>query len=46
MIRFAAKRSLLVVLMLVGLLAITFTISHVAPADPAALAAGPTRRSR
>ena len=41
MIRFAAKRSLLVVLMLVGLLAITFTISHVAPADPAALAAGP-----
>lgn len=41
MIRFAAKRGLLVVLMLVGLLAITFTISHVAPADPAALAAGP-----
>ena len=41
MIRFAAKRSALVVLMLVGLLAITFTISHVAPADPAALAAGP-----
>ena len=27
--------------MLLGLLAITFTISHVAPADPAALAAGP-----
>ena len=41
MIRFAAKRGLLVVLMLLGLLAITFTISHVAPADPAALAAGP-----
>jgi len=41
MIRFAAKRGLLVVLMLVGLLAITFTISHIAPADPAALAAGP-----
>ena len=41
MIRFAAKRSALVVLMLVGLLAITFTISHVAPSDPAALAAGP-----
>ena len=41
MIRFAAKRGLLVALMLLGLLAITFTISHVAPADPAALAAGP-----
>ena len=41
MIRFAAKRSALVVLMLVGLLAITFTVSHVAPSDPAALAAGP-----
>ena len=27
--------------MLVGLLAITFTISHIAPGDPAALAAGP-----
>ena len=41
MIRFAAKRGVLVALMLLGLLAITFTISHVAPADPAALAAGP-----
>lgn len=29
------------VLMLIGLLVITFTISHVAPSDPAGLAAGP-----
>ena len=41
MIRFAAKRGILMAFMLLGLLAITFTISHVAPADPAALAAGP-----
>lgn len=41
MIWFITKRLLLLVLMLVGLLAITFTISHVAPGDPASLAAGP-----
>ena len=41
MLRFAIKRSLLMVMMLAGLLAITFTISHIAPGDPAALAAGP-----
>ena len=41
MLRFVLRRIVLMGLMLVGLLAITFTISHVAPADPAALAAGP-----
>lgn len=41
MIRFIVKRGLLMALMLLGLLAITFTISHITPADPAALAAGP-----
>ncbi|NQW08528.1 MAG: ABC transporter permease [Alphaproteobacteria bacterium] len=41
MIRFTFKRLMLMVLMLLGLLAITFTISHIVPADPAALAAGP-----
>ncbi len=41
MLWFTLKRSLLMVVMLLGLLAITFTISHVAPGDPAALAAGP-----
>ncbi|MEM9221326.1 MAG: ABC transporter permease [Pseudomonadota bacterium] len=41
MILFLIKRLSLVALMLVGLLAITFTISHVAPGDPAKLAAGP-----
>lgn len=41
MIWFITKRLLLLVLTLVGLLAITFTISHVAPGDPASLAAGP-----
>ncbi len=41
MLWFTVKRGLLMVVMLVGLLAITFTISHVAPGDPAALAAGP-----
>ena len=39
--RFIIKRLLLVALMLIGLLAITFFISHIAPSDPAALAAGP-----
>ncbi len=41
MLWFTVKRSLLMALMLGGLLAITFTISHIAPGDPAALAAGP-----
>ena len=41
MIWFTVKRLLMVMLMLAGLLAITFTISHIAPGDPAALAAGP-----
>jgi peptide/nickel transport system permease protein len=41
MLRFTLRRAVLMVFMLLGLLAITFTISHIAPADPAALAAGP-----
>lgn len=41
MLRFTFKRAVLMVFMLLGLLAITFTISHIAPSDPAALAAGP-----
>ncbi|MCR9074116.1 MAG: ABC transporter permease [Alphaproteobacteria bacterium] len=41
MLRFTLKRAVLMVFMLLGLLAITFTISHIAPSDPAALAAGP-----
>ncbi|MCW8165021.1 ABC transporter permease [Verminephrobacter aporrectodeae subsp. tuberculatae] len=41
MLRFIAKRSAFMLLMLAGLLGITFTISHVAPGDPARLAAGP-----
>jgi peptide/nickel transport system permease protein len=41
MARFLAKRSLMVCVMLLGLLIITFIISHVAPGDPAHLAAGP-----
>ena len=41
MLWFTLKRSLLMVLMVIGLLAITFSISHIAPGDPAALAAGP-----
>jgi len=41
MLRFVAKRLVLLVVMLLGLLAITFSISHVAPGDPASLAAGP-----
>lgn len=41
MLWFTAKRLMMVLLMLLGLLGITFTISHIAPGDPAALAAGP-----
>ena len=41
MLYFTLRRGLLMVLMLIGLLAITFSISHIAPGDPAALAAGP-----
>ena len=41
MLWFTLKRSLLMALMVIGLLAITFSISHIAPGDPAALAAGP-----
>lgn len=41
MLRFTLRRAVLMAFMLLGLLAITFTISHVAPADPAGLAAGP-----
>lgn len=41
MIRFIVRRLALMALMLLGLLAITFVISHIAPSDPAALAAGP-----
>jgi peptide/nickel transport system permease protein len=41
MLRFILRRTAFMALMLVGLLAITFTISHVAPGDPARLAAGP-----
>ena len=41
MSRFILKRLALLLAMLVGLLAITFTVSHVAPGDPASLAAGP-----
>lgn len=38
---FIIKRLAFLVLMLFGLLVVTFSISHVAPGDPAALAAGP-----
>jgi peptide/nickel transport system permease protein len=38
---YLARRVLLLGLMLFGLLCITFVISHVAPGDPARLAAGP-----
>ena len=38
---FVLKRALLLGLMLIGLILIMFTISHVAPGDPAAVAAGP-----
>lgn len=41
MLQMIGKRSILMLGMLLGLLVITFTISHVAPGDPAALAAGP-----
>ena len=41
MIAYIAKRIALTGLMLFGLICITFTVSHVAPSDPAALAAGP-----
>lgn len=39
--RFILRRLILMAFMLIGLLAITFVISHIAPSDPAALAAGP-----
>ncbi len=41
MLEFTLRRTLWMAVMLVGLLAITFVISHIAPGDPAALAAGP-----
>lgn len=41
MTRFLLRRSALMVVMLAGLLAITFAISRIAPGDPARLAAGP-----
>jgi peptide/nickel transport system permease protein len=41
MLWFTVKRLLWMAVMLVGLLVITFVISHIAPGDPAALAAGP-----
>ena len=41
MLGYLARRFLLLGLMLFGLLCVTFVISHVAPGDPARLAAGP-----
>lgn len=41
MLWYVTKRLALLALMLLGLLLITFSISHVAPGDPASLAAGP-----
>ncbi|MEP3245421.1 MAG: ABC transporter permease [Sneathiella sp.] len=41
MFNMVAKRSILMAGMLLGLLIITFIISHVTPGDPASLAAGP-----
>jgi peptide/nickel transport system permease protein len=41
MARFILRRLIFLVAMLLGLLVITFSVSHVAPGDPAALAAGP-----
>ncbi len=41
MLRYLAHRLLLVLLMLAGLVVITFAVSNIAPTDPAALAAGP-----
>jgi peptide/nickel transport system permease protein len=38
---YVAQRLAVTALMLFGLVCITFTVSHVAPSDPAALAAGP-----
>lgn len=38
---YIGKRMAFLIVMLVGLLVITFLISHVAPGDPASLAAGP-----
>jgi peptide/nickel transport system permease protein len=41
MLAYAARRVLLSLVMLFGLVCITFAVSHIAPTDPAALAAGP-----
>ena len=41
MVGFLARRAASMVVMLLLLLALTFVISHIAPGDPAALAAGP-----
>ncbi|MEO9190399.1 MAG: ABC transporter permease, partial [Acetobacteraceae bacterium] len=41
MLRLLSRRLGLIVLMLFGLVVLTFLITNVAPADPAALAAGP-----
>ena len=41
MLRLIARRLVMMVLMLIGLLAIMFVIANVAPGDPARLAAGP-----
>jgi peptide/nickel transport system permease protein len=41
MLLYTLRRILLAAFMLFGLVCITFVVSHVAPADPAALAAGP-----
>ncbi len=41
MLRYVARRLALLAVMLGGLVLITFVVSNVAPADPAALAAGP-----
>ncbi len=41
MTRFLLRRSAFLLLSLAGLVVLTFAISHIAPADPAALAAGP-----
>lgn len=41
MLRYIARRLALLGVMLAGLVLITFTVSNIAPADPAALAAGP-----
>ncbi|MBR0656992.1 ABC transporter permease [Plastoroseomonas arctica] len=41
MIRYLVRRAALAVVMLFGLICMTFVIANVAPSDPAALAAGP-----